>query len=337
MTCPRLWEVEAARDGRLSGEELARFEEHRSRCDACTTQALQMAELAERLRSSGPPALDAVSRRRLRQAVLGSADAALARPSKRVPRTLAVTVGAGFVILSALSAFAWHRATVRGPTSAVTVVIEPAREATWHERPVSNGRRFVLDSGTLHLAITRGPGEVDVLVEVPDGIIEDQGTTFSVTVANRHTTSIQVDRGAVVFRRSDGRVFRVSAGESWAEPGSPSSPPALPSDLPRAELSVAPSSAPARVLDSTGRIGRSTGRPRASDSHVTSTIAGAPSSSAGPKQRDATSPEDLAYLRIVALAGEGRDDEARLAAREYLQRFPSGFRRVEVERIATQP
>jgi hypothetical protein len=336
MTCPRLWEVEAARDGRLSGEELAHFEEHRGRCDDCTAHASQIEDLAERLRSSGPPALDLVSRRRLRQAVLGSADAALARASRRAPSTIAIAVGFGFVVLSAASLFAWHRADVASSDSAVTVVAEPAGEAIWRERAVVKGRRFVLDSGTLHLAITRGPGDAVVVVEVPDGTIEDQGTAFSVTVASRHTTSIRVERGAVVFRRAAGPALRVLAGESWAESGSFPPPPAPPSDLPRAELPAAPSS-PTRVPGSTRKTGRPVGAARASDPQVTSAPAGAPSPGAESKQIDANSAEDLAYLRIVALVGEGRAAEARLGAKEYLQRFPSGFRRIEVERIATPP
>jgi hypothetical protein len=37
---------------------------------------------------------------------------------------------------------------------------------------------------------------------------------------------------------------------------------------------------------------------------------------------------------VIALVREGRSDEARLAARAYLKRFPNGFRRTEVETIA---
>ncbi len=44
--------------------------------------------------------------------------------------------------------------------------------------------------------------------------------------------------------------------------------------------------------------------------------------------------EDLTYLRIVVLVREARVDEARLEARRYLTKFPRGFRRVEVERLA---
>ena len=45
--------------------------------------------------------------------------------------------------------------------------------------------------------------------------------------------------------------------------------------------------------------------------------------------------EDLVYLRVLALLRDGRKGEAHLLAEDYLRRFPNGFRRPEIERIAT--
>jgi hypothetical protein len=42
-------------------------------------------------------------------------------------------------------------------------------------------------------------------------------------------------------------------------------------------------------------------------------------------------------LRIVALRREGRTDEARLAAAEYLRSFPDGFRRADVLAFVRAP
>jgi len=44
--------------------------------------------------------------------------------------------------------------------------------------------------------------------------------------------------------------------------------------------------------------------------------------------------EDEAYLRVVALLREGRHEEAKVAARGYVARFPSGLRRREMDRVA---
>jgi TolA-binding protein len=44
--------------------------------------------------------------------------------------------------------------------------------------------------------------------------------------------------------------------------------------------------------------------------------------------------EDRAYLQIIDLLRTGKASEAREAARDYLRRFPEGFRRVEVGEVA---
>jgi hypothetical protein len=45
--------------------------------------------------------------------------------------------------------------------------------------------------------------------------------------------------------------------------------------------------------------------------------------------------EDAAYLEVVRLIREGRDSDARTAASRYLRDFPAGFRRAEMERVAS--
>lgn len=60
--------------------------------------------------------------------------------------------------------------------------------------------------------------------------------------------------------------------------------------------------------------------------------------SAGPIQHGPTqhgpTPEDAAYMRVVRLLRSGSTDEARAAARAYLDNFPDGLRRREVEAVA---
>jgi hypothetical protein len=46
--------------------------------------------------------------------------------------------------------------------------------------------------------------------------------------------------------------------------------------------------------------------------------------------------EDTAYLRVMALRRSG-DDKMKQAAHQDLQRYPSGFRRTEVEALLRQP
>jgi hypothetical protein len=199
---------------------------------------------------------------------------------------------------------------------AAPVIIEAIGETAWRERSSLGSRRFVLDSGTLRLAIARSPGDQPVVVEVPDGELEDEGTTFSVSVAAGRTVSIRVEAGAVVFRQKTGTLLRVPAGESWtdarARATSPPAPPSAPSAEPIVRDPPAPV-APTRAKRA-ARVTKDAADP----------------GSRGTLEAE----EDLQYLRIVALGQEGRDGEAALAAKDYLRHFPLGFRRVEVEEIA---
>jgi TolA-binding protein len=49
--------------------------------------------------------------------------------------------------------------------------------------------------------------------------------------------------------------------------------------------------------------------------------------------RDARA-EDAAYLRVLALQRAGNSSAVKQAASEYLNRYPHGFRRAEVEPLA---
>src|SRR4051812_26843199 len=51
--CPRLFEAEAMRDGRLGGAALASFGRHITMCAACTREVQELEALAEKLRG-GP-------------------------------------------------------------------------------------------------------------------------------------------------------------------------------------------------------------------------------------------------------------------------------------------
>ena len=52
--CPRLFEAEAMRDGRLTGAERASFERHVARCPACSSEVRALEALAESLRAEPP-------------------------------------------------------------------------------------------------------------------------------------------------------------------------------------------------------------------------------------------------------------------------------------------
>lgn len=327
--CPRTWEVEAARDGRLTGDALAQFELHVTDCVQCARERTFIERLGERLRETAPgDDDDAIVR--LRASTLERADAMLSGRSSSVTqlRWMAFAAAALIAVLGIVR-FTQHRDVAPPPVASNVEVTAPAGAARWSRVSIDGLDRVTLDDGTISLAVRRKPQDPRVVVRVPDGEIEDVGTIFRVTVRRGHTTEIAVTAGSVVFHRNGGDSVAVVAGapfvaafDSTPAPAAaaPSVAATTPSPIPPPPIEVSPKSA---------------GSP--APSVITSAPKPLPSASASatssPPSDDA-SEEDSAYLRIVALVREGRTEEARLAAKEYLVRFPNGFRHLEVEKIA---
>lgn len=141
-----------------------------------------------------------------------------------------------------------------------------------------------------------------------------------------------------------------TAATSAAVPSAASvSASAAPTAMLAAVPSAAPVSAPApHVAAATPRgegVYASASRPRTAatgttpaqeaPTRATPTRGVGPSSapSAAPVQHGPT-PEDAAYMRVVRLLRSGNTDEAQAAARAYLDGFPDGLRRREVEAVA---
>src|SRR5882672_11032162 len=83
--CPRLFEAEAMRDGRLARAELASFERHMSLCPVCSREVRALDALAEALRVSPQHNADAdeLHVRRERTRLLAAFDGMLVRPERR--------------------------------------------------------------------------------------------------------------------------------------------------------------------------------------------------------------------------------------------------------------
>ena len=77
-SCPRLFEVEASRDGRLTGAEAARFQSHLAACAVCAREARALQAVSEALRSPTIAAGgDELHVRRERTRLLAAFDASL--------------------------------------------------------------------------------------------------------------------------------------------------------------------------------------------------------------------------------------------------------------------
>ena len=130
--CPQVWEVEAARDGRLQGGALAKHLAHRAICVECTENADSLDRLARELRAqlSIPP--NDLVLRRLRPRVLAMVDARNAGRGRR-----------GW----------WSRPASLIVAALLVVLVTGAALAAWRERgsarpalPVATGNVAVLPS-----------------------------------------------------------------------------------------------------------------------------------------------------------------------------------------------
>ncbi len=324
--CSRDWEAEAARDGRLSGHALEDFRRHVARCSACALAVDGLEQFSAALRARRPPTLDDMRHRRLKLRVLEDSNRLLVRPGEgsKLSRSFlrVAAVLAGVVI-----AVGGMRLFEARPT----YFVKSSDGARWEERVESGAHKIRLESGTLSIRVTHTGSEPRLIVEVPDGQIRDQGTRFSVTVASGRTQAIRVDEGAVAFRRSDGSVVELDAGGSWlpSPPPPPPSPAVVEAPIPSASASV---NEDARSVGASAN-GVQPVTPRRHRSAGASGSSSAAVSSASPAEAGHDE-EDMLYLRVLALVKEGRTAEARVAAQEYLRRFPAGFRRTEVQAVA---
>jgi hypothetical protein len=309
--CPKLWQVEALRDHKLTGKLQIEASNHIEDCATCKQESLALALLQHQLQAGVP--LDALALRRLRVATLTRANEQLhrdrpARVAWLVWVKLAAPICALVIVLAAW--LRWRQSTVHP-----NIQLRASNDAVW-TRNSKPGIEYVdLVDGMLDLAVARSARDPRLIVRVPDGEVEDMGTEFRVRVSGGQTREVGVESGSIVFRRTNGDAIFLSAGSTWRTtedaPPLPAAPPSL------TPPSVAPSGVPPARASATTTIFR---RPKQAPLPEPSPESGA-------------TDEDLAFLRIVALLHDGRDAEARLAARDYLRRYPDGFRRVEVLKL----
>ncbi len=347
--CARQWEVEAARDHRLDGDALRAAEEHRARCASCLREHASLEALSSRLRELGS-AKDEVALRRSRNAVMERAS----RPGDLATRSLRKPVlGLALVGCVACASFvAWP--SLRAARTPVTIT---ASEGASFSRTIEpHLDRVRLDDGALSFDVSAHVDGRRFVVAVPDGEIEDLGTRFRVVTRAGRTEEISVEDGAVTFRRPGHPDLPLRAGERFryeaaASPAPPSAAP-IPEPFPAAPIPepfpAAPAPAPSAVLPVPRPVACVEApllpRPRSAAPRavpVEPSPRRAEPAPALPRVDAARSrlsaeerAEDEAYLVVVALLRERRHEEAKVAARAYIGRFPSGLRRREMDVIA---
>jgi hypothetical protein len=333
--CPRLFEVEALRDGRLGGAEQKTFERHLVTCAACAREAAALDKLAGAARADARSAGVAnelhVLRERTR--LLAGFDRVLVSPRRRAgARRVLLLPSAALVAVAALMVVWFGR-----PASSVRpgrADVRADSTTVWSRRvAIGNREEIALQRGLLWIRVDHSSGHRGLLVSLPDGELEDVGTTFTVSADGGRTTRVAVEEGRVSLWLRGRPAVDIGPGGVWlptAPPPpvvGPTSPvPPLPTSRPtHARHPSAVPTAPDPLVEFRAAMeALRAGDGRQAAAAFTRFLVEHP--------RDPMA-EDAAYLRIIALQRAGASADVKRAAEEYLQRFPTGFRRAEVEKL----
>jgi ferric-dicitrate binding protein FerR (iron transport regulator) len=227
------------------------------------------------------------------------------------------------------------------------VVVHAAAGAVWSKHSEGHREKIVLEHGDLWIHVDHRQRATVLVVELPDGELEDTGTTFTVSAVDGRTIRVAVEEGSVLLRIHGQPPVAIDRAETWAAerppPPSASPSPVAATRAPHRDRATSP--APAR---STRHV--STESPAVTPHEMDPAVdfraavavldAGAYREAAAAfarflvaHPRD-TRAEDAAYLHIIALQRCGAGDEMRRAIEQYLRLYPAGFRRGEVETLS---
>jgi hypothetical protein len=354
--------VEALRDGRLSAREAASVERHLPTCAFCAGVKADL----ERLRVAlHVPELSAIEHQRGRLRLLReaakppkrSAELRWPRPVRRPVRRWAVLASAlagigvlasavGVAVSLPRSAPRLYLAHLPPPPKlaerAVTRV-EPEPEARFTHVNSDALEMVTLESGSVVAFVRPLARGERFLVVTADAEVEVRGTVFRVEARAQRLRSVEVREGKVEVR-SRGRTWLLTADERWSAPeeeaagvtegpkasdegGSSAKPPLLgpSSHGGGGARSARPAEDPAGIAFREGVGMADRGDYDAAARRLAAFAAAHPGDDRA---------EDAAFLVVVSLQRAGRSAEAATAARDYLARYPNGYRRAEVEQIA---
>ena len=363
--CPRSFEAEAMRDGRLAGAERVSFQRHLDSCPRCSREVGTLQTLAVHLSDAGSEFdADELHVRRERTRLLAAFDAKLA-PPERTPPARGWLVSAALASLLLLGLLLFFRARSVAPRgSADAVVVDADGSASWSRQSEGAVEKIRLEHGALSIRVAHTPGQRRLLVVLPDGELEDIGTTFAVSAEAGRTTRVSVDSGSVVLRIRGQAPLSLRAGDVWnpspravvstcpscesagvaSSTGAPLAPPSavpaapLATPLPQRAPRVHPAAASAEPAASPSGGTASQGPSPSLDFRAATTaldsgdnVAAAARFSAflSNHPKDARC-EDAAYLRVIAWQRAGDAGSMKEAVAQYLRQFPNGFRHAEV-------
>ena len=324
--CPRIWEREAHREGRLSAADAIAYQRHLTTCTKCAASAAEAAQLSELAHALVTEPPDEIRVRRVRASLLRAAahEAPIvpARGARMVPAAAALAFVAAvtvWMIPLGPSPSPTGGASSERAGAVETATVAPGPDAVWSRNRDGATERVRLDEGSLGLEVRhRSQGE-RFLVELPDGELEVHGTRFQVNVRAGATQRVQVFEGRVALRRRGEVELLIDAGQTWDRPRTPTPPT---DDAPRKAAPSSVSARPTPPAQSDARVyadamalysdGKFEEAARAFRAFV----------AAHPALPEA---EDASFLEAAAIAQAGRGDAAGLLAERFLERHPGSF------------
>ena len=338
-SCPRAFEAEAIRDGRLTGAARASFERHATSCADCAREIEVLGAVGTAVRSTPYAPADELHVRRERTRLLAAFDRELVA-AERAPKA-GRTLWAAAVVAIAGALVVWDARrddTPVHPVEASNATIHAEGAATWSEH-IENEQEIVrLERGALSIHVDHARTARRLLVMLPDGELEDTGTTFTVQVEDAHTTRVAVHEGSVLLRLQGRAPVAIEGGDVWphaAESSASAQASAAPSKEPmpaarNPQPRTPEPSAPGPARDPSNDFQTAVAALHRGDARA---AADGFASFLTNHARDRRA-EDAAYLRVIALQRCGDATATRNAAAAYLRRYPTGFRRAEVEALS---
>lgn len=368
--CPRGFEAEAMRDGRLGTAERAAFMRHASGCQDCGREVREIDALGKALRGDGAgrdagSEADELHVLRERTRLLAAFDGTLASPARLWRRRLWLWPATATVMALVIGVIVGKGRGLppEGGVVSGRAVVRAEGGAEWSSGRDGRTETITLERGTLWIHVQAHPQDSRLVVVLPDGELEDQGTTFTVSASEGRTQRVTVEEGRVLLRLHGQAAVVLGAHEVWGRPqttvlgGLGGAAPAGEALLRGTDLAPA-TAAPAGggALEAAPAKRRRPSRALvagAAASNATATVAADPAvefraalavfqggdnvaaatafaAFVARHSRDARA-EDAAYLRVIALQRCGAERDMRRAAADYLRLFPHGFRRAEVE------
>ena len=337
--CDRLWEIDALREGRLGPKDADAAERHIAVCEACAAARSRDEELNAWLADAAPREPSTLELRRLRVRLLRSVG--VDKPTGARHLGMRVALASALIFSVVLGGTLAHRHfAVKNPVVAIaaapavapsaTVVreiqnfsatVQASDGARWTQTRDGSIEHVQLDDGALSIHVRHRNEREQLFINLPDGTIEDRGTTFDVEAHDGHTTRVAVSEGVVTLRIRGANEILLRAGSSWPLPLT--TPAARAPAVAIAASHASTSAAPDDDGSASYAAAVSLLRHR---SYAAAATAFGDYVRAHPREPDA---EDASYLEAVALAQSGDANGAMTTAERHLSSYPSSFHRKE--------